>query len=117
MSFKKSLFFCVLSLLVACPALLGQTATTGATDPVLLNTMQQELNRAMTSLAKADPAPYFISYSVNEESGSVIMASNGSLVANVKRRDRTADISVRVGSRDLDNTHGENRFNAITTAS
>jgi predicted Zn-dependent protease len=79
--------------------------------------MQQELDRAMTSLGKADPAPYFISYAVNEESGAVIMASNGSLVANVKRHDRTADISVRVGSRDLDNTHGENRFNAITAAS
>ena len=117
MSSKKSLFYCLFSLCLAGPALLGQTAAPGATDPVLLNTMQQELNRAMTSLAKADPAPYFISYSVNEESGSIIMASNGSLVANVNRHDRTADISVRVGSRDLDNTHGENRFNAITTAS
>src|ERR1041385_8322877 len=45
------------------------------------------------------------------------MASNGSLIANIKRHDRTVDVSVRVGSRDLDNTHGENRFNAITTAS
>ena len=116
MSSKKSLFFCLLSFCLGGPVLLGQTAP-GATDPVLLNTMQQELNRAMKSLAKADPAPYFISYSVNEESGSVIMASNGSLVANANRHDRTADISVRVGSRDLDNTHGENRFNAITTAS
>jgi TldD protein len=117
MSSQKSLFFCLFCLLLAGPALPGQTATVGATDPVLLNTMQQELDRAMTSLGKADPAPYFISYAVNEESGAVIMASNGSLVANVKRHDRTADISVRVGSRDLDNTHGENRFNAITTAS
>jgi TldD protein len=108
---------CLISLLLAGPGLVAQTATVGATDRVLLNTMQQELDRAMTSLGKADPAPYFISYAVNEESGAVIMASNGSLVANVKRHERTADISVRVGSRDLDNTHGENRFNAITTAS
>ncbi len=71
----------------------------------------------MSSLGKADPAPYFISYSVNEEFGTVIMASSGALVANIKRHDRTADISVRVGSRELDNTHGENRFNAITSAS
>jgi len=99
-----------------CPALLGQAATPGAPDPVLLKAMQQELDRAMTSLAKADPAPYFISYSVTEESGAVIMASNGALVANMKRHERSADISVRVGSRDLDNTHGENRFNAIITA-
>jgi predicted Zn-dependent protease len=113
----KSSFCCLFVCLLAGPALLGQTATAGSTDQVLLNTMQQELDRAMTSLGKADPAPYFISYAVNEESGAVIMASNGSLVANVKRHDRTADISVRVGSRDLDNTHGENRFNAITAAS
>ena len=46
----------------------------------------------------------------------MIMANSGALVANMKRHDRTADISVRVGSRDLDNTHGENRFGAITSA-
>src|SRR5438270_12036817 len=44
------------------------------------------------------------------------MGSQGALVANIKRHERNADISVRVGSRELDNTHGENRFNAITTA-
>src|SRR5689334_13888582 len=102
MSSFKSLFICCFVTLVLCPALLGQAATPGAPDPVLLKTMQQELDRAMTSLAKADPAPYFISYSVTDESGAVIMASNGALVANMKRHERNADISVRVGSRDLD---------------
>jgi TldD protein len=99
------------------PALLGQTAAAGANDPVLLHTLQQELDRAMSSLSKADPAPYFISYAGNEDFGSVIMASNGALMADIKRHDRTVDVSVRVGSRELDNTHGENRFNAVTTAS
>jgi TldD protein len=79
--------------------------------------MQQELERAMTSLGKADPAPYFISYSVDEQFGKVIIGSNGAIVANLSRHERTADISVRVGNRDLDNTHGENRFHAITTTS
>src|SRR5947209_9055816 len=111
-SLSARLFLCVL----AAPALLAQSAAPGATDPLLLKTMQQELDRAMSSLSKADPAPYFISYSVNEEFGTVIMANSGALVANMKRHDRTADISVRVGSRDLDNTHGENRFGAITSA-
>jgi TldD protein len=101
----------------AVPAMLAQTAAAGATDPVLLHTLQQELDRAMSSLSKADPAPYFISYAGNEEFGSVIMASNGALMANIKRHDRTVDVSVRVGTRELDNTHGENRFNAVTTAS
>jgi len=41
----------------AVPALLGQTAAAGANDPVLLHTLQQELDRAMSSLSKADPAP------------------------------------------------------------
>jgi TldD protein len=113
----KSLFLCLFLSLLAVPALPGETPAPGAADTVLLSTLQQELDRAMASLGKADPAPYFISYAANEESGSVIMASNGALVANVKRHDRTVDVSVRVGSRDLDNTHGENRFNAITTAS
>jgi predicted Zn-dependent protease len=117
MSFFKSLSARLFLCLLAVPALFGQSATPGAADPLLLKTTQQELDRAMSSLSKADPAPYFISYSINEEFGTVIMASSGALVANMKRHDRTADISVRVGTRDLDNTHGENRFNAITSAS
>jgi predicted Zn-dependent protease len=79
--------------------------------------MQHELDRAMSSLGKADPAAYFISYSVDEEFGKVIVASNGAIVADISRHERNGDISVRVGSRDLDNTHGENRFNAVVTAS
>jgi predicted Zn-dependent protease len=77
--------------------------------------MQQELQRAMASLSKADPAPYFISYSVDEMFGRAIVGSNGAVVTNVHRHERVADISVRVGSRDLDNTHGENHANAIVT--
>ena len=95
----------------------AQSSSAISADPVLLKTMQQELDRAMTSLSKADPAPYFISYSVDEESGKFIIASNGALVATVNRHERTADVSVRVGSRQLDNTHGENRLNATTTTS
>ncbi|HEU5413079.1 MAG TPA: peptidase U62, partial [Candidatus Angelobacter sp.] len=93
----------------------AQSNSATSADPVLLKTMQQELDRAMTSLGKADPAPYFISYSVDEESGKFIIASNGALVATVNRHERTADVSVRVGNRQLDNTHGENRFHATTT--
>jgi predicted Zn-dependent protease len=86
-------------------------------DSVLMRTLQQELDRAMSSLAKADPAPYFISYSANEESGAVIAASQGAIIADAARHERSVDILVRVGGRDLDNTHGENRFSAITSAS
>lgn len=95
----------------------AQSSQSKSPDPVLLQAMQQELQRAMTSLGKADPAAYFISYSVDEQFSRVIIGSNGAIVGNLDRHERNADITVRVGSRELDNTHGENRFHAITTTS
>jgi len=112
----RSFFLILLLALVSLFAPAQSTQTTNA-DPVLLRTMQQELDRAMTSLSKADPAPYFISYSVDEEFGQVLVASNGAIVANVGRHERSADISVRVGDRDLDNTHGEQHFNGLAQTS
>ncbi len=94
----------------------AQAAPSGNADSVLMHSLQQELDRAMSSLAKADPAPYFISYSANEENVGVIVGSQGAVIADTTRHGRTVDILVRVGSRDLDNTHDENRFNAITNA-
>jgi TldD protein len=116
MSFFKSSFLAVSLAVFSISSLSAQSSPSAVPDPVLLSVMQQELQRAMTSLSKSDPAPYFISYSATEEFGTVIMASNGAIVANIGRHERTADISVRVGSRDLDNTHGEQRFSAMTTA-
>lgn len=112
----RSFFLILLLALVSLFAHAQSSQTTNA-DPVLLRTMQQELDRAMTSMSKSDPAPYFISYSVDEESGHVIVASNGAIVADVGRHERSADISVRVGDRDLDNTHGENRLNGLSQTS
>ena len=37
-------------------------------------------------------------------------------MASMNRHQRNADISIRVGNRQLDNTHGENRLNSVTTA-
>src|SRR5262249_23520242 len=42
--------------------------------------------------------------------------SSGAIIASTKRRARSVDISVRVGSRELDNTHGENRAQGIAVA-
>ncbi len=88
---------------------------TANSDPVLLQTMQQELTRAMAALAKTDPAPYFISYSAREASATTIIASQGALMSAGSHHDRLVDISVRVGSQDLDNTHDENRGGAVIT--
>lgn len=115
-SFKTWLVGLFLAVL-AIPAVWGQTAPNRPADTVLMRTLQQELDRAMSSLSKAEPAPYYISYSASEESRAVIVGSNGAIVANIGGHERSVDISVRVGSRDLDNTHGDNRYHAITTAS
>jgi predicted Zn-dependent protease len=83
-------------------------------EPPLLAIMQQELDRAMAALGKADPAAYFLSYSVTEVNGSAIIANNGAITSSPSRRDRVASISVRVGSQDFDNTHGGNRFGSFS---
>ena len=94
----------------------AQTASSsGNGDSVLMRTMQQELERAMASLSKADPAAYFISYSADDDTRGYVVASNGAIIADVGQHERAVDISVRVGDRELDNTHGDNRFNAVNT--
>ena len=111
-------FFLVLFMAAICvPFAAAQSNQAADADPVLLKSLQQEMDRAMASLGKADPTAYFISYSVDEEFGKVIYGSNGAIMASMGRHERTADISVRVGGRDLDNTHGENRFSSVVTTS
>jgi len=117
MSFFRVLCLGTLLAAFVVPSAFGQSTPTTNPDPVLMTIMQQELNRAMSSLSKADPAPYFISYETTEEYSSIIIASNGALVGTISRHDRSADITVRLGNRELDNTHGENRFNAVASAS
>jgi len=116
MQLFKTLIVGLFLAVLAIPAGGGQAAPSRPGESVLMRTLQQELDRAMSSLSKAEPAPYYISYSATEQSGAVIVGSNGAIVANIDRRERSVDISVRVGSRDLDNTHGDNRYHAITTA-
>lgn len=86
------------------------------TPNLLLDTMQQELTRAMRDLGKADPPPYFMSYSVSEHQYASISATQGALYASAQTRLRTLDVSVRVGSPALDNTHAENRSSGLTAA-
>ncbi|HEV2963830.1 MAG TPA: metallopeptidase TldD-related protein [Candidatus Angelobacter sp.] len=115
MLFSRFLCFGTLFAASFVPAVWGQSTPTTNPDPVLMTIMQQELNRAMSSLSKADPAPYFISYETTEEFSSIIVGSHGALVGTISRHDRSADITVRLGNRELDNTHGENRFNAVSS--
>lgn len=71
---------------------------------LLLNSMAQELDRNFTALkAKADPAPYFLSYEVTDVDYRTISASLGAATSNSGGRTRALDVSVRVGSPKMDN--------------
>lgn len=82
---------------------------------VVLATMQAELNRAKTDLAKSEPAPYFLSYTVYDQNQTVIAASYGGLLSNATLRRRSADVTMRVGTPQLDNTHGQSRASGMTS--
>src|SRR5438270_2147369 len=96
----------------------AQKASKPAITPkqdVVLEVMKAELARATTELGKADPAPYFTGYSVEDEDNTVVFAANGALISSGSSRRRAADVFVRVGSPTFDNTHGEARRSGITT--
>jgi predicted Zn-dependent protease len=92
----------------------GREAAVGKSD-VLLGAMQRELQRAQGNLGKLDPAPYFLSYSVYDESTTLAVGSQGSLFTSTHLRKRAASVIMRVGSPALDNTHGDNRTSAISS--
>ncbi len=98
----------------------GGALSWGAPHPeadsgVLLATMQAELERAKYSLAKSDPAPYFISYEVYDQHSLQVAGTYGTIVTSVASNRRWADVTMRVGSPVLDNTHNENRSSGITS--
>jgi predicted Zn-dependent protease len=93
----------------------SHSQASASAEPPLLSIMQQELDRAMAALGKADPPAYFVSYSVTEVVGSAIIANNGAITNAPSRRERVASISVRVGSQEFDNTHGGNRYASVST--
>ena len=77
-------------------------------DPVM-QVMQGELARATTGLAKSDPAPYFLSYTVYDQHMIMLVGSYGSLLTDTEMHRRQADVTMRIGSPALDNTHGQSR--------
>jgi len=101
-------------LLVAASFIPGGALSSGARSDVLLEAMQRELTRATASLAKSDPAPYYVSYGATDMASVVIVGSNGSLIVSTDIRRRQADVIMRVGSQALDNTHGESRGSGLS---
>jgi predicted Zn-dependent protease len=104
----------------AAPASSITTAKPVVGEPVLINAMDAELQRAMSSLgtdgaAAQQPKPYFLSYSVDDATSVSIAAEYGAITNSNQIRVRSVDVQVRLGSPAEDNTHGDHRTSALTT--
>jgi TldD protein len=72
----------------------------------LVEILSRELSRNFKVLKeKADPPPYFLSYSVVESDAEILSATLGSLNRSNETARRILDVSVRVGSPEFDNYH------------
>jgi TldD protein len=105
-SFGPRVIACFLLILLFIP---WRSIEAQARANALLETMQHELQRAMASLSKSDPAPYYLSYAVTDSDNAAIAATNGGLILSTRVRRRQADVTMHVGTAALDNTHGKNR--------
>jgi len=83
--------------------LFALTVALAADDP-LLGALEEELDRTMAA-HRGDDAPYFLSYRVSEQRRWSVAARYGALAGSYESDRRTLDVSARVGSPDLDNTH------------
>lgn len=86
-----------------------------AASDLVMDTMQAELSRAFTALRKEDSAPYYISYTVYDQNLSVLVGAYGSLLTDASLQRRQADVEMRVGSPERDNTHGQSRSSGMTS--
>jgi len=77
--------------------------------------MQTELSRAVAELGKAEQPPYYLSYTVYDQDFVVLAGAYGSLLSDTTAQRRFADVTMRVGSPDLDNTHGQSRSSGVTS--
>jgi TldD protein len=80
----------------------------GAIQPApspILQSLREELQRAMGVLQKQSDPAYFISYQANDLSVTNVEANLGALRASATNRGRYLDIEVRIGDYAFDNTH------------
>lgn len=71
----------------------------------MIAAMQAELQREMAILGKADPAAYYLGYTLTDSDHAEVVGSNGALLNSQQSRNRWMEAMVRVGNFDLDNTH------------
>jgi len=73
--------------------------------PAVLTAMQDELNRSVEAYSPADPAAYFISYTISDRQLASVSGSNGALLSSTQDRARWLEVQTRVGGYKLDDTH------------
>ena len=93
------------ALLVGACACLAANRPAPTAAPPVLTAMQAELDRSMAALSAADPAAYFISYTVSDRQYAEVSGSNGALLSSAENRARWLEVQSRVGTYQLDNTH------------
>src|SRR6202051_2840134 len=89
--FRLSIFMMLLAIFAASGILAWSAPPADKGSGVLLSTMQAELDRAKNSLAKSDPAPYFISYEVYDQRNLVVAGTYGTIVTSALGDHRWAD--------------------------
>jgi len=101
----------LVSSVVILAMLLGAAAALRAAQPpaqneksAVMQALELELDRSMAALKSADPAPYFIGYTVTEQQRADVQGSNGALLTSFENRSRWLEARVRVGTYELDNT-------------
>src|ERR1700740_2497473 len=105
-----------LLLLMVCAVPWGAMSAPPSQD-ALLETMQLELKRATTLLAKSNPVPHYLSYAGPDASAPAIVATDGAIANPTAVHRRQADVMMRVGAAALDNTHGASRPSGIASGS
>jgi TldD protein len=97
------------------PASVSKAPAPVSTNDPVLKAMQSELTRAITELGKSEQPPYYLSYTVYDQDFVVLAGAYGSLLSDTAAQRRFADVTMRVGSPDLDNTHGQSRSSGVTS--
>jgi len=77
--------------------------------PSLLDILSDELQRNFTILKQnGDPAPYYMDYTVTDEESQSLSATFGTIESRKNDRLRYLDVTLRVGTPQLDNYHSVN---------
>jgi TldD protein len=94
-----------LGILLASAATLAAPKPAQAPAPPVLTAMQEELDRSMGAMSKAEPSTYYISYTVADRQYAEVSGSNGALLSSSDTTARWLEVQSRVGSYQLDDTH------------